>query len=90
MKIAAGTPQNLLAQLQQKGSWVHVAAHGYRRRQGAKPLEHFRLAHITRVDDQLRAAQRLDRLGTKQAMRVGDDTNSHPETSSTSSTSNTP
>ena len=52
---------------------VHIAAHRKNRRNRAKPIEDRALAHVAGVDDQVRSAQRIERLRPQQAVGIGDD-----------------
>jgi hypothetical protein len=52
---------------------VDIAANGRHGRENRELLKNFRRAHISRVNDVFRSAQRLDRFGPKQPVSVGND-----------------
>ena len=52
---------------------VDIAANRRHRRKRRKLLENLRRANVSCVNDVIRPAQRLQRFGTKQPVRVGDD-----------------
>lgn len=52
---------------------IDVAANGYRRRNRAQRFEHVRVANVAGVNNQLGPSQRVNRLRTKKAVRIRDD-----------------
>ena len=54
-------------------SFVNVATNSGHRRDGSKSIKNLRVADVAGMDDMLRAGQCVQRLGPKQAVRVGDD-----------------
>lgn len=63
----------VLRKLARPCSLVDIAAHGGYRRDDAEFVEDFRIAHITGMNDTLRSPKGVERLGTKQAVGIGDD-----------------
>jgi hypothetical protein len=59
------------------GLSIDIATHGDNRRQAAQMLENRGFADIAGVDDHCRTTRRLQRLGSKQTMRIGDDADQH-------------
>ena len=55
---------------------VDVAANGDRRRDGSQPFEHVEFTDVPSVNDQLRPLQGVNRLRAKQAVGIGDDSDS--------------
>src|SRR5205807_725006 len=51
---------------------VDVAAHHVQRRERAQRREHLGPADVARVDDEVRAAQRIERLRAQKPVRIGD------------------
>ena len=62
-----------LEQSPSPSAFVHVAANGRQRSNSGEFLENLRRAHISGMNDVIRAAQRRHGLRPEQAMRVGDD-----------------
>ena len=53
-------------------SVIGVAAHGRHRRDASERLEHVGPTDVAGMEDALHPGQRVQRLGTQQAVRVGD------------------
>src|SRR5262245_26694791 len=56
---------------------IDVASDGNDARHAAQLLENCSLTDIAGMDDHCRSAQRIDRLGAEETMRIGDDADEH-------------
>jgi len=52
---------------------IHVSAHGKNRGQSFQRFENFRIAHVARMNDQVRAFERAQGLRAQQSMRIRDE-----------------
>ena len=71
--MPASSTTSVSGQAASPGGLVDVAANRRYRRDCRKLLKNLGRAYVSRVNDVLGPAQRLQRFGTKQPVRVGDD-----------------